>query len=125
MAHRSNYSQISHALSEVEEISGHMTGAGAADLVFVSGDILTAVQTATGVFDLTFKQKYPQGIHPRQPGIVGTTTGLVAILTAWDPAAGTATVKFSVGNTATDPATTDEVYFSFLVRNSGRNPSTY
>lgn len=125
MANRSNNTAgIAHAMSEVECLTSHMTGAGAADLVAVSGDVESADQTATGVFDLVFKHKYPQGLTPFSPGIVGTTTGLVAIYTAWDPAAGTATVKFSVGSVATNPATTDEIHFAFLVRNSGRNPDS-
>jgi hypothetical protein len=98
-----------------------MTGAGAADLVRVDGDIVTAVRSGAGIFALTFRHKYPQGAVPFSPGIVGTTTGLTAIFTAWDPAAGTATVKFSVGSVATDPATTDSIRFAFLVRNSNAN----
>lgn len=99
-------------------IDGKMTGAGAADMVWVDGDVLTAVHTGTGIFNLTFRHAYPVGTVPLSPGIVGTTTGLVAIFTAWDPAAKTATVKFSVGGVATDPAATDSVRFAFLVRNS-------
>lgn len=121
MAHRST-----HPLNTVETetvlIENEMTGAAAADMVAVGPDILTAVRTGAGAFDLTLRHKYPQG-SPMQPGIVGTTTGLTAIFTAWNPAAGTASVQFSVGAAATDPAATDSVRFMFLMRNSGRNPS--
>lgn len=119
-------SRSTHELNTVETetvlIENQMTGAGAADLVAFGPDILTGARTGAGIFDLTFKHKYPQG-SPMQPGIVGTTTGLTAIFTAWNPAAGTATVKFSVGAAATDPAATDSIRFVFLMRNSGRNPS--
>lgn len=120
MAHRSTHPLDARRHSSVI-IDSKMTGAAAADLVAVDGDISSAVRSATGVFALTFRHKYPQGITPFSPGIVGTTTGLVAIFTAWDPAAGTATAKFSVGGVATDPAATDSIRFAFLVRNSNKN----
>lgn len=111
---------------EAKMLFAKMTGGGAAaDLVAASGleclDIVSATYSATGVFDIVFRHKYPSKLCPFSPGIVGTTTGLVGIFTAWDPAAGTATVKFSVGNTATDPATDDTIYFCFAVRNSDKN----
>lgn len=126
MAHKTNY-PLSVNRAEAEVLAAQMTGAGAADLVnaestsFGGGFVTAGVRTGAGVFNLTFRHKFPQGLVPFSPGIVGTTTGLVAIFTAWDPAAGTATVKFSVGGVATDPATTDSIRFAFLVRNSGRN----
>lgn len=100
-------------------------GAGAANLVISTTNgpvLLSGTRTGAGVFDLVFvpRWKSPNGF-PQQPGVVGTTTGLVAIFTAWNPAAGTATVKFSVGGVATDPAATDTIYFGFWLRNSGRN----
>ena len=36
-------------------------------------------------------------------------------------AAGTATLEIYVGNTKTDLATTDTLYMTWIVRNSGRN----
>lgn len=124
MAHRGHHPLEIGDLSETKLIRGRLTGAGAADMVRNSGDVLTAARQSAGVFNLTFKHKYPQGVLPLKPGIVGTTTGLDAILTAWDPLAGTATIKFSVGSVATDPATTDVVYLGFFVRNSNANPRT-
>lgn len=121
MAHRTHYPDEA-MYSEVKRIYGHMTGAAAADLEHVSGDVLVADRTDTGDFTLTFKHKYPQGVMPHKPNVVGTTEGLTATFKTWDPAAGTATVTFTVGNTPTDPAATDEIYFAFDVRNSGRNP---
>lgn len=124
MAHRTSYSKDA-MYSDIQTIYGHMTGGGAAaDGVLVSGDVTVMDYVSTGVFNLTFKNKYPQGVMPHKPNIVGTTTGLSAIFTAWDPEAGTATVKFSVGSVATDPATTDSIYFAFDVRNSGANPAS-
>lgn len=126
MAARGSHPVEIGALSEVDLIQGHFTGAGAADMVAApfAPDITAAARTGTGVFNLTFRNKYPQKVYPFKPGIVGTTTGLDAILTAWDPQAGTATIKFSVGSVATDPATTDSVYLMFAVRNSNANPRT-
>lgn len=125
MGNRSHHPVEIGALSESKLLAGHFTGAGAADMVFKAGDIVSAVRTGTGVYNLTFRYKYPQKIYPFDPGVIGTTTGLGAIFSAWDPQAGTATVKFSVGSVATDPATTDDVFFLFLVRNSGRNPASW
>lgn len=125
MAHRTTY-PVTTAKSEVEILESRMTGAAAADLTAPTrpGEISAGVRTGTGVFNLTFRKKYPQGLVPFSPGIVGTTTGLVAIFTAWAPESGTATVKFSVGGVATDPTATDSIRFAFLVRNSGRNPTS-
>lgn len=101
-------------------------GAGAANLTIPTSStgrvIATGTRTGAGVFDLVFtpRWKSPAGF-PQQPGIVGTTAGLVGQFTAWNPAAGTATVRFTVGSTPTDPATTDTIYFVFWLRNSGRN----
>lgn len=122
MAHRGTH-PLNTPKTEAHLLENEMTGAAAADLVPVGAEIVSATRTATGVFDLVFRHKYPQGLVPFSPGVVGTTAGLVAIFTAWDPKAGTATVKFSVGSVATDPAATDSIRFAFLVRNSGRNPS--
>lgn len=124
MAHRSHH-PLDTTRPETKLVFAEMVGDGAADLVAASGldgaDIVSATRTGTGVFDIIFRHKYPEGKCPFQPGIVGTTTGLVAIFTAWDAAAGTATVKFSVGSVATDPASTDTIHFCFLVRNTNKN----
>lgn len=122
MAHRSTH-ELNTVETETVLIENQMTGAGAADLVAVGPDILTGVRSGAGVFALTFKHKYPQG-SPMPAGIVGTTLGLTATFSAWSPSAGTCTVTFSVGSVATDPATTDSIRFMFLMRNSGRNPSS-
>ncbi len=125
MAHRTNY-PVSTSKSEVEFLEARMTGAAAANLTAPTqpGEIVSGARTGAGNFDLVFRNKYPQGLVPFSPGIVGTTTGLVAIFTAWAPEAGTASVRFSVGGVATDPAATDSIRFAFMVRNSGRNPTS-
>ncbi len=125
MAHRSDH-PTETARSDTKFLFAKMTGGGAAASLtrasgVAGGDIVSATYSATGVFNIVFRHKYPEGVCPLAPGIVGTTTGLVAIFTAWDPAAGTATVKFSVGSVATDPALTDSIRFMFAVRNSGKN----
>ncbi len=120
MAHRTHYS-LDASRSETKIIFGKMTGAGAANMTYVDGDVLTATRTDTGDYTLAFKHKYPQGLVPYPPGIVGTTEGLMCTFKTWDPAAGTAAVTFAVGSTPTDPAATDSIRWSFAVRNSNAN----
>lgn len=122
MGNRTHYATEA-MYSDVKTIYGHMTGNGVDDLVFVSGDVLTAVDTDVGDFNVTFRHKYPQGLFP-EIEIVGTTEGLRGRFTAWNPAAGTGSITFFVGNTPTDPASTDAIYFRLDVRNSGANPDT-
>lgn len=111
---------------KVQLITAHMTGDGAADLVNADadnlggGEITIGDRQNTGEYDLTFKHSFPSGV-PLKPMIVGTTAGLDARFTAWDPTTGTATVLFEVAAVATDPAATDDIYFAFLMRNSGLN----
>ena len=124
MAHRSG-SPLETPRRETKILFAKATGAGAADLVVDASadnkDLESATRTGAGVFDLVFRHKYPEEVCPLSPGVVGTTTGLVAIFTAWDSQAGTATVKFSVGGVATDPAATDLIHFAFVVRNTDRD----
>lgn len=126
MASRTDY-EIMTRRAETIILTSKMTGAAAADLVnaesadYGGGEITAGARTGAGVFNLTFRHKFPAGLVPLSPGIVGTTVGLTAVFSAWDPVAGTATVKFSVGAAATDPAATDSIRFAFIVRNSGKN----
>ncbi len=122
MAHRTHHAPEA-MYSDVKTIYGHMTGNTTNDLVFVSGDVLTAVDTDVGDFSLTFRHPYAQKLFP-ECVIIGSTVGLRCEFKTWDPAAQTATVTFLVGTTPTDPAADDEIYFRFDVRNSGKNPDT-
>lgn len=121
--HRTTY-PVESMYSDEVTIKGHLTGAAAANMVHVSGDVLSATRTDAGDFTLAFRHKYPQGTYPHIPTIVGTTEGLICTFKTWDPAAGTATVTFAVGSTPTDPAATDEVYFAFDVRKTAANPTS-
>ncbi len=114
--------------SEVRLITAHLTGGGAAASMvnadsshFGGGEIVSATYVSTGVFTIAFRNKYPQLLGGTPPLTVGSTAGLSGTFTALDVSAGTGTLKLSVGGVATDPATTDEVYFTLFVRNSGRN----
>lgn len=124
MAHRTTY-PVSTPRTEVHIVNANAQGAGAANMVPETDldnlDIVSLTRTGAGIYDIVFRYKYPAIICAPSPGIIGTTTGLVAIYTAFNAQAGTATVKFSVGGVATDPATTDLVQFFFVFRNSGRN----
>ena len=73
--------------SEVKTIYGHMTGNTTDDLIYVSGDVLSAVDTDVGDFTLTFRHKYTQGLFP-ECTIIGSTVGLRCEFKTWDPAAG-------------------------------------
>ena len=130
MAHKSDF-PLDVTKNEVKVIVSRLQGAGAANMTPVNSgttaqpitdnEIVSATRTGTGVFDLVFRRKYPQQYAAQAPAIVGTTVGLMAVFTAWDPAAGTATIAFSIGSVATDPAATDRAHLTFLARNSGRN----
>jgi hypothetical protein len=87
-----------------------------------NGEIVSLNRTGTGVSDIVFRHSYPEfKVAPGASFGPATTTGLVMICTAYDPVAKTATIKFSVGGVATDPATTDTITLYWVVRNSGKN----
>lgn len=109
-------------------LTAKLTGGGAAtDLVNAEsallggGEISAGVYTATGKYTLAFRNKYPQLKAAPIISVVGTTDGLVGMCSAIDVAAGTASLEIYVGNTATDLATTDTIYLTWVVRNSGFN----
>jgi hypothetical protein len=112
--------------AESEHVTAVLVGGGAAAMTnpeasqFGGGEIPTIVRTGTGTFTLTFRRTWPKGRYIGF-GVVGTTAGLAARLSAFDPAAGTATLVTEVGAVATDPATTDTLTLNFKMRNSGRN----
>jgi hypothetical protein len=127
MAHRTHH-PIQGAKSDLVVLTAQLTGGGAAtDLVNAEsanqggGEVVSGTYSATGIYTLVFRYKYPQLKFAPTFSFVGTTDGLNAQCTAFDAAAGTATIEVYVGNTKTDLATTDTMYMLWGVRNSGRN----
>jgi len=115
--------------SDVQFLTARIVGGGAATnptlpeaTFYGGGEIATCVYAgATGTYTGTFRKKYPELLALGRPMIVGTTAGLHIRFTAIDVAAGTFAFTAEVNATATDIATADTVYFTWTVRNSGRN----
>ena len=127
MAHRTHYS-LDGAKSDMVILTAKLTGGGAATSLVNAdsanagaGEIVSATYSATGVFTVVFRHKYPELKFAPIFSSVGTTDGLHGMCSAIDVAAGTATFEIYVGNTKTDPATTDTLYVMWAVRNSGKN----
>jgi hypothetical protein len=126
MADRSTFA-VKTPKSDVQLLTAKLQGGGAADMVNTEsgnlggGEVVSAVRTGAGTFNLTFRKKYPELKCCGEPGIIGTTAGLDGRFSAFDTTAGTATLVLEVGAVATDPATTDFVHLSWFVRNSGFN----
>lgn len=127
-ANRSTH-PINTPKSEAVLLTAKLTGGGAAgDMVNAEsanqggGEVSACVyNSATGKFAVTFRHTYPSLLCAPVVTVVGTTDGLHGMFSAIDITAGTAVLELYVGNTATDPATTDTIYFMWVVRNSGRN----
>ncbi len=113
----------------VQFLTARIVGGGAAAdpslpeaSFYGGGEIETCIYAgATGTYSGTFRHKYPELLALGRPMIVGTTAGLHIRFTAIDVAAGTFAFTAEVNATATDIATADTVYFTWVVRNSGRN----
>lgn len=128
MANRTDY-EVKSPKSDVKLLTAHLIGGGAGeDMVNAEaanmggGEVVAAVHTGTGTFNLTFAQFYPQLKSLMRPGVLGTTAGLDGRFTAFDPSGLTpTTLVLEVGGVATDPATTDHIYLTWLVRNSAFN----
>ena len=123
MAHRSTH-PVNVVLDSCEVICMKLVGGGAATDMSTPvnpgpNDCVLADYTATGKFTLTFRHSYP-GLIGVAFGTVGTTDGLRGQFASIDVVAKTAALELYVGNTATDPATTDTIYVWLFVRNSGR-----
>lgn len=105
-------------------LTAKLVGAAAADMTVseTGGAIVSAARSAAGVFAIVFRDSFPElkAIIGLQFGPRGTD-GLKASFSAIDVVAKTATLQVEVGSTDTDPATTDTLYISLLVRNSGAN----
>lgn len=115
--------------SDVHILTAKIVGGGAAGnptlpeaTQYGGGEIATCIYAgSTGTYTGTFRKKYPQLLSIVEPGILGVTAGIKIRFTAIDFAAGTFAFTAEVGAVATDLATTTTVYFTFIVRNSGRN----
>lgn len=114
--------------SEVDILTAKLTGGGAATSLVNAdsanqggGEVVSATYSATGVYTIVFRHKYAALKAAPMFSFVATTDGLTGMCSAIDVAAGTATIEVYVGNTKTDLATTDTMYMTWIVRNSGRN----
>jgi hypothetical protein len=122
MAHRSTH-PLDTVKSSCTLVTASLVGAGGTDDLVpeTNGDIVSAVYSATGVYDIVFRHSYPELKSVLSCPVVGTTDGLFAMFSAIDVEAKTATIEFYVGSTKTVLATTDTCYVNLLVRNSGAN----
>lgn len=127
MANRS-VNPISTPRTDVHMLFAHVSGGGAAASCTLdaqetlNGEITALTYVSTGVYSGTFRHSYPELKGAPIISFGGATTaGIMGIVTAIDVVAKTFTAKFYVGNTLTDLATTDIPYFSWAVRNSGKN----
>ncbi len=114
--------------TEAHLLHAKLTGGGAAaSLVNADsalqggGEIVSATYVSTGVFTVVFRHKYPSLLVAPIFSFVGSNSGLNGKCTAIDVAAGTATFQLAYNSTPADPATTDSIYVTWVVRNSGRN----
>ena len=83
------------------------------------GEIRSGTRTGAGKYDIVFKYGYPKLLCAPVFSFVGTTDGLTGMCSAINVVAGTASIEIYVGSTPTDLATTDTVYVTWAVRNSG------
>ncbi len=128
MANRAPYQHLMCLKSDMVVITAELTGGGAATSLVNAesanqgaGEVVSATYSATGVYTVVFRHKYPELKAAPICSFVGTTDGLTGMCSAIDVTAGTATLELYVGNTNTDLATTDTLYMTWIVRNSGRN----
>lgn len=119
---------VQTAKDSVVVLTAKLTGGGAATSLVNAdssnvggGEVTSATYTATGKYSVVFRHKYPALKAAPICSFVGTTDGLTGMCSAIDIAAGTASLEIYVGNTATDLATTDTLYLTWVVRDSGRN----
>ena len=102
----------------------NLIGGGAGNLTLdasetLYGEIRSGTRTGAGKYDIVFKYGYPKLLCAPVFSFVGTTDGLIGQCSAINVVAGTASFEFYVGSTPTDLATTDTVYVTWAVRNSG------
>lgn len=119
MAQRSTH-PVETPFNQVQRIYASAVGNGTGELTGHNDDLVSSVRTGVGVHTLVFRHKYPKKKH-YTISILGTTVGLVGQYTAWDPAAGTATLQLTDAGVAADAAAADTILIAMDVRNSGFN----
>lgn len=128
MANRSDH-ELKCIHTQTVCLNARLTGGGAAGaltpvaatLEDKNGEIVSAVNTGTGKWTLTFRHSYPQLRAAPICSFVGTTDGLVGQCASIDVVTKTAALEVYVGSTPTDLATTDEISLTWFVRNSNKN----
>lgn len=112
--------------SSTQMLCANVIGGGAGDCTLSTqegrnGEILSMVRTDAGKYTCTFRYAYPELKAAPVFSFVGTTDGLVGQCASIDIVNATAAVEVYVGSTPTDLATTDTMYMTWIVRNSGAN----
>lgn len=108
-------------------ISAKVVGTGAgtalavADPVTANSEIVSITFVSTGIHDIVVRRSFPQLLTVFAPGFVGTTVGLDGQFVTFDPVAKTLRIRLNVSSTPTDAATTDTIFLTWVVRNSGKN----
>jgi hypothetical protein len=112
--------------SDVEYLTMKFVGGGAGQPTlpeatqYGGGELSGVTWSATGQYACVLRRKYA-ALKSADAYIVGATAGLQARITAVDVGAGTLSIQTEVGAVATNAATTDTIYVTLVVRNSGRN----
>lgn len=110
--------------TSVQILFANLIGGGAGNLTLSAsetlfGEVISGTRTGAGKYDLVFRYAYPSLLSAPSFSFVGTTDGLIGQCSAINVVAGTASIEIYVGSTPTDLATTDTVYITWAVRNSG------
>jgi hypothetical protein len=124
MANRTFRQLLGHLKSDRVHVTARFVGNTTSTGTIPTADnpyITSITRTGAGVHTIVWALKFPGTVDDPKVTTIGTTAGLQGRFTALDASAGTATVTTEVAGTATDAATTDTVYLSFWVRNSGKN----
>ena len=125
MANRTTY-PVKTAKSDVELLTMKFVGGAAGQPTlpeatqYGGGELSGVTWSATGQYACVLRRKWP-ALKAADAYIVGATAGLSARITAIDVAAGTMSIQTEVGAVATNAATTDTIFVTLIVRNSGRN----
>ena len=110
-------------------LTARLTGGGAAtalvnadSALLGGGEVISgAYAGSTGLFNIVFRRKLPEAKCNPLVVVTGTTTGLCGSWVSYDITAATGQLRLFVGNTLTDPATTDSIHLLWVGRDSGKN----